>query len=203
MCRRVKGSQIFKQNWNILICSRVIVILLICVSSALGGGGEAGGWGCLGWLTIVYMSSGMFTGKESSNRIKISQLIQDLLNFGDLGSLWLWGRGRRMWGVWGHGRCSHMHADAHTCMHAHIYMYRNCKWPPKWRHLRLSCLTCICMHVCVCMHGTPPQHTNIHPHPIHHPLGGPLESVIIKYTWTNQDTGRAWLIRTRLIRSST
>ena len=31
MCRRVQGSQIFKQNWIILIRSRVIVILLIWV----------------------------------------------------------------------------------------------------------------------------------------------------------------------------
>ena len=33
----------------------------------------------------------MFRGKESSNRIELSQLVQELLNFGDLGSLWLWG----------------------------------------------------------------------------------------------------------------
>ena len=33
----------------------------------------------------------MFRGKESSNRIELSQLVQDLLNFGVLGSLQLWG----------------------------------------------------------------------------------------------------------------
>ena len=43
LCRMVQGSQILKQNWIILIRSRVIVILLIWVSSALGGWG---GWGC-------------------------------------------------------------------------------------------------------------------------------------------------------------
>ena len=37
----------------------------------------------------------MFRGKESSNRIELSRLVQDLLNFGVLGSLWLWG-----WGGW-------------------------------------------------------------------------------------------------------
>ena len=33
----------------------------------------------------------MFRGKESSNRIELSRLVQDLLNFGVLGSLRLWG----------------------------------------------------------------------------------------------------------------
>ena len=35
----------------------------------------------------------MFRGKESSNRIELSRLVQDLSNFGDLCSLWLWGVG--------------------------------------------------------------------------------------------------------------
>ena len=38
----------------------------------------------------------MFRGKESSNRIELSRLVQDLLNFCVLGSLQLWG-----WGVRG------------------------------------------------------------------------------------------------------
>ena len=137
------------------------------------------------------MSSGFFRGKESSNRIELSQLVQDLLNFGVLGSLRLWGGGRWVGGVWGHlghegvPTCMHMHA--HTCMHAHmhahththththVYMYRNCKWPPTWRHpclACLSCLTCMCICPCMlvhaCMHGTPPHTpipipTRIHP----------------------------------------
>ena len=74
VCRKVQGSQIFKQNWIISIHSRVIIILPIWVSSALGGG--AGGWGCPGWSAIVYRSSGMFRGKESSNRIELSRLVQ-------------------------------------------------------------------------------------------------------------------------------
>ena len=46
VCRRVQGSQIFKQNWIISIHSRVIVILTIWVSSALGVGQVVGGvWG--------------------------------------------------------------------------------------------------------------------------------------------------------------
>ena len=66
----------------------------------------------------------MFRGKESSNRIELSRLVQDLLNFGVLGFLRLWGGGRWVGGIWGHGgvsphtcTCTHMHAHAHT----HIY----------------------------------------------------------------------------------
>ena len=120
MCRRVQGSQIFKQKWNNLIHSRVIVILPIWVSSAVGGG--VGGWGCLGWSTIVYMSSGVFRGKESLNRIELSWLVQDLLNFGVLGSLWFWGGGSWVGGLgaWGVSpyMCTHMHM--HACTHTHV-----------------------------------------------------------------------------------
>ena len=70
----------------------------------------------------------MFRGKESSNRIELSRLVQNLLNFGILGSLRLWGGGR--WVVGGLGRwgvsphmctCTHMHAHAcmHACTHTH------------------------------------------------------------------------------------
>ena len=111
----------------------------------------------------------MFRGKESSNRIKLSRLVQDLFNFAVLGSLRLWGGDRWVGGVrgiWGHGGVS-----PHTCTHAHMHMYRNCKWPPTWRHpclASLACLTCMCVHVCmhvcvcvhVCVHGTP-SHTPI------------------------------------------
>ena len=55
----------------------------------------------------------MFRGKESSNRIELSWLVQDLLNFGVLGSLQLWGGGRWVGGIWGHGGCPHTHAHAH------------------------------------------------------------------------------------------
>ena len=125
----------------------------------------------------------MFSSKESSNRIELSRLVQDLLNFGVLGSLWLWGGGRwvgRHLGAWGVFPYMHMHVHACTCTHTHLYMYRNCKWPRTWRHPCLACLTCMCMHVCMhacaCVHAwdTPP-HTHTHPHshpPICHPPGG-------------------------------
>ena len=84
----------------------------------------------------------MFRGKESSNRIELSRLVQDLLNFGVLGSLWLWGWGVDGWGAgwmdgvggdWGMPPHVHMHAHACTHMHAHTCMLNmiiSCKWPP-------------------------------------------------------------------------
>ena len=64
----------------------------------------------------------MFKDKESSNRIELSRLVQDLLNFGVLGSLWLWGWGGGWMGVGGGlgvppHMCTHTHMHAHTCMH--------------------------------------------------------------------------------------
>ena len=110
----------------------------------------------------------MFRGKESSNRIKLSRLVQDLLNFGVLGSLRLWGGGRWVGGIWRHGGVS---TQTRTCTHAHLYMYRNCKWPPTWRHPCLACLTCMCMCVCacICMHRTCPTHPCPPPPPSTHP----------------------------------
>ena len=65
----------------------------------------------------------MFRGKESSNRIELSRLVQDLLNFGVLGSLQLWGGGRWMGGIWGHGGCLPTHAHACACMHMHTQTF--------------------------------------------------------------------------------
>ena len=57
----------------------------------------------------------------------------------------------------------HMHAHTHTCTQAHLYMYRNCKWLPTWRHPCLACLTCMCVHACMyvhaCMHAWDTPHT--------------------------------------------
>ena len=66
----------------------------------------------------------MFRGKESSNRIELSRLVQDLLNFGVLGSLHLWGWG---WvdGVGVVGGCPHTHAHACACTHMHAH---TCVW---------------------------------------------------------------------------
>ena len=127
----------------------------------------------------------MFRGKESLNRIELSRLVQDLLNFAVLGSLQLWG-GAGGWGgvrgIWGHGGGvpphTYTHTHARTCTYTHVYMYRNCKWPPIWRHpclAWLACLTCMCVRACMCVHacvcvcawdtpGTPiPTPTPMHP----------------------------------------
>ena len=52
----------------------------------------------------------MFRGKESSNRIELSRLVQDLLNFG----VALGGGGGWMW-VWGGVGVAPTHAC--TCIH--------------------------------------------------------------------------------------
>ena len=196
MCRRVQGSQIFKQNWIISICSRVIVILLIWVSSALGGWGRVGG-GCLGWSAIVYMSLGMFRGKESSNRIELSRLVQNLLNFGVLGSLrpWGWGGGcmgvGAVWGVPHTHVHTHAHARTHTHAHARVVnMIISCKWlPPLGKSLGIPydvirVCACVRVHVHACAHvwGAPPHHPPPTSTPPPHPPGGgaPPESIKIQ-----------------------
>ena len=73
----------------------------------------------------------MFRGKESSNRIELSRLVQELLNFGVSGSLRLWGvggwvdRGGGWLGGWVDrgggwlGGAPHTHAHARARTHAH------------------------------------------------------------------------------------
>ena len=142
----------------------------------------------------------MFRGKESSNRIKLSQLVQELLNFGVLGSLRLWGVGVggwcggwfREWG-WVDGGGGWLGVAPHTCAHAHMHthahacmvnMIISCKWPlPLGESMGISydviCM-CECMHACACV-GAPSHHP--HPNtPTHPPTpqGGPPESVKIQ-----------------------
>ena len=123
----------------------------------------------------------MFRHKESSNRIELSRLVQDLLNFGVLGSLQLWGWGVGVWG-WGVvGGAPHTHAHARTCMHTHAHvvnMIISCKWPPPLgKSLGIPydvICACTCVHVRACAHvwGTPSHHalpTSTSPS---HPQGG-------------------------------
>ena len=120
----------------------------------------------------------MFRGKESSNRIELSRLVQDLLNFGVSGSLRLWGLGVGVWGGGWLGDAPHTHAHACACTHAHIHVKHdnfNCKWqPPLGESLGIpydvTCM-CMCMHVCARVWGAPPNYPQPHP-PTTHPQGG-------------------------------
>ena len=126
------------------------------------------------------MSSGVFRGKESSNRIKLSRLVQDLLNFGVLGSLrlWEWGVDGWGWGVVG-GAPTHVHMHAHARTHTHTHarvlnMIISCKWPPPLGEslgipYDVIC-ACVCVCMCACMHvhvhvcrGHPLTTPNPHP----------------------------------------
>ena len=131
----------------------------------------------------------MFKSKESSNRIELSRLVQELLNFGVFGPVQLWGVGG--WvnvggGGWGMSPTHvHMHTHACTCTHVHacvVNMIISCKWPPPLGEslgIPYDVIhTCTCVHVCACMCmctcvGAPshhPQPTSTHPPP---PRGDP------------------------------
>ena len=132
----------------------------------------------------------MFRGKESSNRIELSRLVQDLLNFAVLGSLRLWGWGAGWMGVWG-GRGVppthvHMHAHACTCMRGKDDNSMQMAAPIGFGEIPgipydVIC-SCTCVHVCACAHGwgALPHHPHPHPSNPHPPEGGPPESVKIQ-----------------------
>ena len=125
------------------------------------------------------MSSGVFRGKESSNRIELSRLVQDLLNFGVLGSLRLWGGGAGWMGVgggWGVPphmcTCTHMHACTRTHTHAHacvVNMIIPCKWLPRldlgksqgfpmMSYVRARACACVRARACAHVWGAPSHH---------------------------------------------
>ena len=102
----------------------------------------------------------MFRSKESSNRIELSRLVQDLLNFGVLGSLQLWGWGWGVVGGWGLGwgwlgvGVGVVGGAPQT--HAHVHMVNmiiSCKWPPPLgEYLGFPMMSYVHAHVCMCMH---------------------------------------------------
>ena len=173
------------------------------------GVGQVGG-GCLGWSTIVYMSSGMFRGKESSNRIELSWLVQELSNFSVFGFLRLLGVGGGWmggsWGVggWGGGwrvPPTYMHMHVHACTSTHalacvVNMVISCKWPPpldlgKSQGFPMMSYTCVHVHACMCMCmwvgcTLSPPPTPIYPPP-HPPGGDPRNHSKFNSTWTNRD----------------
>ena len=131
----------------------------------------------------------MFRGKESSNRIELSRLVQDSVNFflfwapcgSGGGGGWIWvGGGWILVGVVGvpPHMCTHMHA--HTQMHTYmrvVNMIISCKWPPPLGEslgipYDVICVcTCVCMHACACMCTLSPSPTHIHQPPT--PRGTP------------------------------
>ena len=146
----------------------------------------------------------MFRGKESSNRIELSRLVQDLLNFGVLGSLRLWGwRGWGWGGGWGVPPI-HVHMHVHTRMHTHAHacvvnMIIPCKWllPLDFGEIPgipydvirvCACVrvyACTCMYMCVggsCHHPLPPS-----THPPPPGVGDPRNQSKFNSTWTNRD----------------
>ena len=159
------------------------------------------GGGCPWLSAIVYMSSGMFRGKEFSNRIELYRLVQELLKFGVLGSLRLWGGGRWVGeclgvsgGIWGHGGCPYMHAHACTRTHMHTHTCVELQMATSMEASMFSMFSMFNMHVCACVHacacvcvraymGHPLTHSYQPPPPSTHlspPRGGPLESVKIR-----------------------
>ena len=130
----------------------------------------------------------MFRGKESSNRIELSRLVQDLLNFGVLGSLRLWG-----WGGWVNGGGGWLGGAPHTCAHARACTHTHARTCMHGKHdnsMQMAApigfgeipgipydviRACACVHVraCTCMCtcvGDPV--TTPHPHPpTPHPPG--------------------------------
>ena len=134
----------------------------------------------------------MFRGKASSNRIELSRIVQDLLNFVVFSSLWLWGWGGQWMGVgdgWGVPHtCAHTcactHTHAHTCAHgkhdnfmqmaASIEFLGN-PWEFSMMSYTHMC-ACMYVHACVCMCG---GHSLTISPPTSNP-GGPPESVKIQ-----------------------
>ena len=120
----------------------------------------------------------MFRGKESSNRIELSRLVQDLLNFGVLDSLWLWG-----WGGWVDGGggwlggAPHTCAHARACTHAHacvVNMIISCKWLPPLdlgKSQGFPMMSYVRVHACMyvraraCAHVWGDPVTTPYPHP--------------------------------------
>ena len=139
----------------------------------------------------------MFRGKESSNRIELSRLVQDLLNFGVLGSLQLWGWGGWMGvgGGWGMPP-THVNMHAHACMHMHAHacvvnMIIPCKWLPPldlgksqgfpmMSYVHVRAYTCVHAQVCACVWGDPV--TTPHPHPPTPRVGDPRNQSKFKST---------------------
>ena len=122
----------------------------------------------------------MSRGKESSNRIELSRLVQELMNLGVFGFLRLLGVGGSLegMGVVG-GAPTHVHMYAHTCTHTHanacmVNMVISCKWLPPWGNpWEFPMMSCVHGHACAHGWGAPSHHPHLHPHTPHPPGGIP------------------------------
>ena len=138
----------------------------------------------------------MLRGKESSNRIELSRLVQELLKFGVLGSLRLWGGGRWVGGCLGVSGgmegCPHMHTHTHTCTHMHTHTCIELQMAASMEasmfsmfnmHVRVCVRACACVCMRACM-GHPPHTPIPTPTPSTHlpppQGGGPPESLKIR-----------------------
>ena len=126
----------------------------------------------------------MFRGKESSNRIELSRLVQELLKFGVLGSLQLWGGGRWVGGCLGvsgdmGGVPTHTHMHAHTCIELQMAASMEASIVSMFSMFNMH----VHVHVHACLHGTSPHTPIPTPSPIHQSAtpqgGGPPESLKI------------------------
>ena len=63
----------------------------------------------------------MFRGKESSNRIELSRLVQNLLNFG-------------VWAPWGWGGGGCLGGAPHTCAHTRARMHAHARTRAHGKH---------------------------------------------------------------------
>ena len=105
----------------------------------------------------------MFRVKESSNRIELSRLVQEVIEFwcfglpAALGGRGWVDRGGGGWiGMGVVGGSPHTHTHACTCTHTHVCvvnMIISCKWPPPLgESMGIPYdVICTCMHVCMCM----------------------------------------------------
>ena len=119
----------------------------------------------------------MFRGKESSNRIELSRLVQELLKFGIWGSLQLWGGGRGVGGCLGvsggMGGCPHTHAHARARTHTHTHTCIELQMAASMEASMFSMFNmhvraCVRARACACVRARDTPHILIPtPTPIH------------------------------------
>ena len=143
----------------------------------------------------------MFKGKESSNRIELSRLVQELSNFGVFGFLQL-----LVVGGWVDGGGGWLEGAPHTCAHACACTYAHvctCMCGKHGNFMQMAApigfgeipgipydviCACVCVHVHVHMGGVHPLTTpNPHPPSPPSPRGDPQNHSKFNSTWTNLD----------------